>query len=453
MNIKIRLSLQFSLIVTAILLFFALLVLYFSFSRQHAKFRQNILDSAKNYATLFINVAEVDSVLLNKIQESSFLWDREELAITDTAYNILYSNNIEYLSDSLTLVRNAYRNSHYFTVLDKEGVFYRHIFENRTYYVFTLAFDKTRAAYLDELRKILFWSILSSIALSILLSYLFARRAIRPISRIINSVKEINSLRLSSRLDEGDRRDEIDQLSVTFNQMLSDLEIAFRNQEDFVSNASHELRTPLTVMISETDYFISRERSREEYTEHISELLRDLKKINSLLNSLLELAQVNKNTSISFTPVRIDEIVFDAIHQIKNKYQDQKIIPKIQYPENEKDLIINGNEGLLIIAFKNLIDNACKFSNENVIVEFRLEGENITVVVADRGIGIPEKELDNIYKPFTRGSNVKFIGGFGIGLTMVSGIMQLHRAEIKVESMENKGTRINMLFKRLNPQS
>ena len=451
MNIKIRLSLQFTLIVTGILLFFSVLVYYFSYSRQHAKFRQNILDGAKNYATLFINVAEVDSVLLNKIQESAILWEREELAITDTAYNILYSNNIEYLSDSLTLVKNAYRNSHYFVVADKEGVFYRHIFENRTYYIFSLAYDKTRSAYLEELRKILFWSILFSITLSVLLSYLFARRAIRPISLIIRSVKEINSLRLGNRLDEGDRKDEIDQLSVTFNQMLSDLEIAFRNQEDFVSNASHELRTPLSVMISETDYFLSRERTREEYTDHIAALINDLKKINTLLNSLLELAQVSKDKNIGFSPVRIDEIVFDAMHQVKNKYHYHKIIPRIQYPENEKDLVINGNEGLLTIAFKNLIDNACKFSNDIVIVEFGFDGEKINVAVADSGIGIPEAELGNIYKPFTRGSNVKYIGGFGIGLTMVSRIMQLHKAAFTVASRENEGTRINLQFSRSIP--
>jgi signal transduction histidine kinase len=453
MNIKIRLSLQFTLIVIGILMFFSVLVYYFSYTRQHAKFRQNILDSAKNYATLFINVAEVDSVMLNKIQESTFLWEREELAITDTAYNILYSNNIEYLSDSVTLVKNAYRNSHYFEVADKEGVFYRHIFENRTYYIFALAYDKTRSAYLEELRKILFWSILFSSLLSILLSYLFARRAIKPITQIIKSVKEINSLRLSNRLDEGDRKDEIDQLSVTFNQMLSDLEIAFRNQEDFVSNASHELRTPLTVMISETDYFLSREKSREEYIDHISGLIKDLKKINTLLNSLLELAQVTKDKNIGFYPVRIDEIVFDAIHQVKNKYHDHKIIPRIQYPDNEKDLIISGNEGLLAIAFKNLIENACKFSNENVLVEFSIEREKINVAVTDSGIGIPETEMKNIFKPFTRGSNAKYIGGFGIGLTMVSRIMHLHHSEMTVESQEGKGTRINLRFTKSNSES
>jgi signal transduction histidine kinase len=84
-------------------------------------------------------------------------------------------------------------------------------------------------------------------------------------------------------------------------------------------------------------------------------------------------------------------------------------------------------------------------------VEFSFGGENINVVVTDNGIGIPESELRNIYKPFTRGSNVKFIGGFGIGLTMVSKIIQLHKAGISVSSKENEGTRISLQFKRSNP--
>jgi signal transduction histidine kinase len=448
MNIKIRLSFQFTIIVTGILLFFSLLVYYFSYSRHVSRFRENILDSAKNYATLFINVAEVDSMLLKRIQEATITWEREELAITDSVFNILYSNNIEYLTDTEILEKHSYRNSNYFSVTDKEGVFYRHSFGNRTYYVFALAYDKTRSVYLEELRKILFWSILFSVWLSVLLSYLFASRAIRPISQIIKSVKEINSLRLNSRLDEGDRKDELDQLSVTFNEMLSDLEVAFRNQEDFVSNASHELRTPLSVMISETDYFLSRERKSDEYVNHITELIRDLKKINTLLNSLLELAQVNKDKSIVFTPVRIDEIVFDAIQHIKNKYPEHKIIPKIQYPDNEKDLIISGNEGLLDISFKNILDNACKFSNEDVLVGFDISSEHINVLVSDSGTGIPEAEIQNIWEPFKRGSNVKFIGGFGIGLTLVARIMELHDAEINIKSKVNKGTEISIQFRK-----
>ena len=82
------------------------------------------------------------------------------------------------------------------------------------------------------------------------------------------------------------------------------------------------------------------------------------------------MAQVNRDNYIQFSEIRIDEIIYNAIHQVKSKYPDRKIIPKIQYPENENELLINGNDGLLTIAFKNLIENSCKFSNDDVIVEF-----------------------------------------------------------------------------------
>jgi len=275
-------------------------------------------------------------------------------------------------------------------------------------------------------------------------------KAIRPISQIIKSVKEINSLRLNTRLNEGDKKDEIDNLSITFNEMLSNLEVAFRNQEDFVSNASHELRTPLTVMIGESDYFLSHEQTMEAYINHINGLVKDLKELNALLNSLLELAHINRDKKITFSIVRIDEIIFSAIRQVKEKYQERKIVPRIQYPENGNELLIKGNSGLLEIAVKNLLDNACKFSFEDVNVEFILSGNYINIIISDKGIGIPSDEITSIYTPFKRASNAKFIGGFGIGLSLVSKIMELHEAELNVYSTENEGTKFDLKFKRIN---
>lgn len=449
MDIKTRLSFQFTLIVTGILLFFSVLVYYFSYSSQLKKFRENLFDSAKNTAVLLINVAEVDSSLLKKIHQSTISWKREEIALTDSAFNLIYGNNIQYLSDSLMRINAENGIINFFSIGEKDGVCYRHNFNNRTYNVFVMALDNTRTENLSDLRGILFWSILFSIWLSVLLSYIFSRKAIKPISQIIKSVKEINSLRLSNRLKEGDRKDELAQLSITFNEMLSNLEIAFKNQEDFVSNASHELRTPITVMIGESDYLLSHERKKEEYINHITGLVNDLKKLNALLNSLLELAQINRDKSIPLSSVRIDEIIFNVIHQVIIKYQGRKVIPRIQYPEDGNDLLIRGNSGLLEIAFKNLLDNACKFSNEDIGVEFLITNKSINIIIADKGIGIPSNEINYIYRPFKRASNVKFIGGFGIGLALVSKIMELHEAELNVISKEDKGTRFELLFKRL----
>jgi signal transduction histidine kinase len=166
-----------------------------------------------------------------------------------------------------------------------------------------------------------------------------------------------------------------------------------------------------------------------------------------LINSLLELAQINREKEIAFSNVRIDEIVFNAIHQVMTKYQGRKIVPKIRYPENSNELLINGNFGMLEIAIKNLLDNACKFSNEDVGVEFIISDKLINIIISDKGIGIPTKEVESVYEPFKRASNVKYIGGFGIGLSLVAKILELHKATLKVDSRENEGTRIEILFR------
>ena len=450
MNIKTRLSFQFTLISSGILLFFSLLVYYFSYTSQLNKFREDLFDSAKNTAILLINVAEVDSSLLKKIHQSTISWKSEEIALTDSAFKLVYGNNIQYLSNKAVQENSNTEINNFFSIREKDGVFYKHSFKNKTYNVFVMAYDETRIENLSELRKILLWSILFSVWLSVLFSYFFSRKAIQPISRIIKSVKNINSSKLNNRLNEGNRKDEIDQLAITFNELLTNLEIAFKNQRDFVSNASHELRTPLTVMISESDYILSRKRNEAEYIQHISGLVTDLKTLNSLINSLLELAQINRDNSIRFSSVRIDETIYNAIHQVKIKYQGRKIIPKIQYPEKENDLLVNGNSGLLEIAFKNLLDNACKFSNEDVGVEFQITDKNIKITISDKGVGIPPNEIESIYHPFQRASNVKFIGGFGIGLSIVATIMKLHDVGFKVFSEENKGTRVELVFNRLS---
>jgi signal transduction histidine kinase len=271
----------------------------------------------------------------------------------------------------------------------------------------------------------------------------------QPISKIIRNVKKINSTSLSNRLDEGNKKDEIAQLAITFNGLLANLEAVFKSQNEFVSNASHELRTPLTVMIGETDYLLSKPRTSDEYLAQLKNLTTDLKGLNTLINSMLELAQINRNSTIQYSSVRIDEIIYNSIHQIKPKYQGKKIILKIIYPDNEEDLLIDGDSGLLNIAFKNLIDNACKFSNKDVIIEFLLTETEIKVTIADKGIGIPPDEINNIFKPFSRASNAKFKGGFGIGLSLVSKIIELHNGSINVSSRENEGTRFELILSKI----
>jgi signal transduction histidine kinase len=383
---------------------------------------------------------------MKKIHQTTRSFEKEEIAITNSTNDLIYGYRLNSLTQERLISHSYNSNVAYFAIGDKDGVSYRHQNNEQLYHVIVLAHDKYRFESLRELRIILLWSILFSAWLSITASYFFSKVAIRPISNIIQKIKEINSSKLNSRLDEGNRKDEIEQLSITFNQMLSDLEMVFKSQDEFVSHASHEMRTPFAIMIAESDYILSRERQQEEYIKHIKGLTDDLRNLNLLLNSLLELAQINRNNVISKSMIRIDELIFSTIKAIKGKYPGRKILPKIDYPENENDLMINGNPGLLEIAFKNLIDNACKFSEDEIEIKVSFTDNTVHVSVLDHGIGIPESEIDSIFLPFTRGTNVKYIGGFGVGLSMVAKIIQLHNAEIKLSSIENHGSAIELIF-------
>jgi signal transduction histidine kinase len=446
MNIKTRLSFQFTFFVIIILLICSTLVYYFSFISQRDKFRDNLLIKAKNTAILLIDVKEVDSTLLKKIHQSTISLIDEEIVITDSSFRIIYSNNIQYLTEMA--IRTNYGNSNniFFSIDKKNGVCYKHKLNNQTYNTYVLAFDSDRSENLLELREILIWSFLFSITISVYISYFFSKSAIQPLSNIIRSIKSINATKLSNRINEGNKKDEIEHLAMTFNDMLRNIELAFKSQEEFVLNAAHELRTPLAIMISESDYLLSHIRKPEEYTLHIGKMINDLKNLNSMAYSLLELAQLNKDNEIQLSEVRIDEIIYNSILQIKGKFPDRKILSKIQYSENENDLLINGHSGLLGLAFKNILNNACKFSAEEVITEIKILEKQIKVIIIDYGVGIPSDEINNIFKPFKRATNVKFISGFGIGLSLVEKIIELHKAQIKINRGDKKGTQVEMFF-------
>mgnify|MGYP001766339084 CR=1 FL=1 len=446
MNIKTKLSIQFTIIVFGILLFFSVLVYYFSFTSQRANFRQNLLVEAQNSAILLINVVEVDSTLLQKIQQTTKSLDEVEIAITDSTGRILYSHGIKNLNGISAIRKSGSTFPEYITNGVKDGIHYRHRFDNQAYYVTVMAYDKYRAESLKNLRKILFWCILFSAWLSISASYFFSQSAIKPISRIISSVKQINALKLSNRLDEGRGKDEIEQLATTFNEMLADLEQAFKSQDEFVSNASHELRTPLAVMIAESDYILTRPSTSEQYVEHISGIVKDLRKLNQLINGMLELAHLKRGSVFRRTELHMDEPVTNAIQSAKAKYPNRKILLNIEYLESHEELLIRGNFEMLEIAFRNLIDNALKFSENEIEVKISETKKWIQVRVRDRGIGIPTDEMQKILNPFERGSNARFKGGYGIGLSLVRQIVRLHNAELFINSNENVGTTFEICF-------
>jgi signal transduction histidine kinase len=110
-------------------------------------------------------------------------------------------------------------------------------------------------------------------------------------------------------------------------------------------------------------------------------------------------------------------------------------------PEDEKNLLVFGNETLLLTAIKNIVINACKYSsNHQATVHLQMEGQYLLVKIEDQGQGIPEEELANIFQPFYRVEESRSAGGFGLGLSLAERIIKLHKGFITVESEQGIGT-------------
>jgi signal transduction histidine kinase len=119
----------------------------------------------------------------------------------------------------------------------------------------------------------------------------------------------------------------------------------------------------------------------------------------------------------------------------------------VKTPDKGNEITVMGNQGLLAIMMSNLIDNACKFSEDNkVILKIDFNDQYTIIQVADSGMGIPESEIQYVFQPLYRADNVHGKYGSGIGLSIVQRIAELHKAQIQITSEINIGTTVTVML-------
>jgi signal transduction histidine kinase len=233
--------------------------------------------------------------------------------------------------------------------------------------------------------------------------------------------------------------------------MLERLENAFELQQNFVASASHELRTPLTSIIGNIEVLLSRQRNSEEYKIVLQTVLEEAERLHKLSDGLLNIAQASSDiNNIKMEYIRIDELLEESKNAVQNQMSESKMDLYFEnMPVNSDDLLIKGNKNLLLIAFENLFENANKFSeNRNIKINLINSPEAITVVISDTGIGIPEKDLSNIYQTFFRAENARSFSGSGVGLSLCQKIILQHKGNLSIKSELGKGTVVSVLLRK-----
>lgn len=321
--------------------------------------------------------------------------------------------------------------------------------KGNNYIVVVGATDPYGFKELEELKRVLIIIFVISIALSYVAGKIFSYYTLKPVRKIIKSVTSITANNLHMRLDDEKGKDEISELVLTFNNMLTRLETAFETQNNFVSNASHELRTPLTIITSETELLLADDQLADNSKRSAKTILAEAEKLGNILASLLGLAQTGfDGKKQNWQKIRIDELVMEVADSVK-KIDPESIID-IDFsslPANENLLVTEGNVNLLHLAVSNIVLNACKYSNNRpVTIQVLTENNRIITKVIDRGIGIPQQEQQHIFEPFFRASNTTDFHGYGIGLPLTLNIIRLHKGTIGISSEEKVGTEMQILL-------
>lgn len=452
MQIRNRLTLQFTSIVACIYAI-AMLAIYLAFSNfREEEFYARLTNKAKYFVHLLISVEEIDQTLLKKIERNS----PNELPGEHVIIYDLDDNKIFDLDEdkSLTISKQLIQE----VKAAKEVRFKQEGLEILGYYISDgdesiIAFIAARDVFgLRKLKilRFIIWVVFSGgLIIVYLAGRLYSQRALNPINEIINQVNNIDDSSLNKRLDEGNKKDELAKLSQTFNGMLARLETAFRAQRSFIANASHEIRNPLAAVTGQLEVVLLKDRNTDEYKASITSVLEDIKELNLILNKLLMLAHTSSETSVAnFMMVRIDEVIWKSRTALIKQYPDYTIEVDIDLNFNsEEDFCILGNETLLLSAITNLMENGCKYStNKSVQVKLENHKNRLEVNFTDNGIGIPEQEQSKIFESFYRASNAQQEKGHGIGLSLVKGIINLHKGHIHLSSRINMGTSVLISF-------
>ncbi|MFC8450147.1 sensor histidine kinase [Kitasatospora sp. NPDC057223] len=283
----------------------------------------------------------------------------------------------------------------------------------------------TTRARTDALRSIvldtgILFAVLT--AISLVLCWLVARRALRPLRQITDTAAELSHDTLDARLALPGPRDEIRTLADTFDAMLDRLQRAFASQRLFAANASHELRTPLTIIRTAAEITLDREtRTEAQYRHALATVASAAERSDAMLTSLLQLAQTQQRHLRG--PVDLDRLTAEAT---------------TPWPDGAPAIVLDlrpaptlGDPEQLRLLLRNLLENAARYNTPGggVWVTTGRNGSRAWLRVDNTGADVDPADLPALRQPFQRGQGRTGATGAGLGLAIVDAIVAAHGAD------------------------
>ena len=283
---------------------------------------------------------------------------------------------------------------------------------------------------------------------SFCICYLLARYLTAPILRLREASQRLAAGELSSRAAESMERrsDELGLLVRDFNAMAGRIEELVSRQRQLIYDISHELRSPLARLNVALD--LGRERKGSDSA--FDQMEQDLERMSEMIGRMLTVAKLDTSSAaVDMTRIDLGELVSHIVQRAKFELREREDAVRLTVGG---PCFVRGNAELLQSAIENVIRNAVRYTTPDTSVDIHLErvetaeGPVATLSVRDYGMGVPEAELTNIFRPFYRVANDRDrqSGGTGLGLAIVERVIGIHHGTVRAQNVSPRGLRVDI---------
>lgn len=294
--------------------------------------------------------------------------------------------------------------------------------------------------------------LLSFLALSCLIgtgfTAVFGKVLLRPLEDVIKAMKRIEKGDYTVRVDDEYTKGEIKELVNSYNKMAEELSGVEMFREDFINSYSHEFKTPIVSIQGFAKQLKKSDLSEEKKQEYIDIIISESKRLTGLSSNILLLNSLENCMILSDkTTFRLDEQIRSCVLLLEKQWSAKSL----EFDIDMQAVEYTTNAEMLSQAWVNIIGNAIKFSPEENRIRILLtaDEDEITVTIADRGIGMKPETIKHIFERFYQGDNAHALEGNGLGLPLVKRIIELNDGNIRVESQYGQGTRFIVTLPRV----
>jgi signal transduction histidine kinase len=284
----------------------------------------------------------------------------------------------------------------------------------------------------DIVRRALALGLPLAFILAILIGVVLSRRIYLRVAELNRKIQHVATSDLRERLPTSGRGDTFDQMAVSINRMLGDIESLVREIADVGDNIAHDLRTPLTRVRMRLERGRAHASTVNELRTVVDQAIGGLDQSLTIITALLRIAEIEHNRRLDgFSQVPLGPLVREVGDLYEPIAEDKGVVLRV---ESSDEATVHGDRDLLFEAVTNLVDNAVKFTPKGGCVELALQHRDgkTQIRVKDTGPGIPETERNEVTKRFYRGDKSRRTEGLGLGLSLVAAIVKLHGFQFEI---------------------